>query len=522
MSFYTIFDFLKRDKLKIQEKVERFLKNYYKELKSIIVLFMVVLYFFTAKNSNGFYYADEHFQIVEFANLKLGNNEVSDMAWEYEAKIRPAVQPVLCYFFIKGFSLFSINSPYDIAFGLRLITGAFSMFMLLFFIRRTEGLFLDLRYKIYYYFIGASLCYLAFMNVRFSSETWSGLLLVSCFLLMLDVEKGKGNFYSVGAVFGLAFLFRFQVAFSFFGIILWFLFMKKSRWVDLFKMLLTFFLIVMLGVVIDSLFYGAFVFTSLNYFYLGTDVDKASLFGVEPWYFYITNILTEPNMFIGLPTLVALVVFVVKKSKHFLTWMVVPFIFFHSLVPHKEIRFLFPLLNFIPFVLVTVLYESKIQFEKRWFVNLVIGLVVFVNLVFLILLASKPNGPGRLHHTKYIYDNYKKSQVRLLYQDKDYPFVKKDWELTMNFYKQKNLKTMMLEDISSLDSVVESSNSTTFLLINKKSLDEDTDVGDSEDWELVNESMPLKIKWVRFFENYGIKVPKSDLLLLLFRYKKKE
>lgn len=49
------------------------------------------------------------------------------------------------------------------------------------------------------------------------------------------------------------------------------------------------------------------------------------------------------------------------KRKHVITWVMLPFIVGHLLVGHKELRFLIPLLSFMPFV---ILDSLQILAEK--------------------------------------------------------------------------------------------------------------------------------------------------------------
>ena len=48
--------------------------------------------------SRGFYHPDEHFQILEYARLKLFGAETTDyMPWEYHAMMRPGIQPFIAW-----------------------------------------------------------------------------------------------------------------------------------------------------------------------------------------------------------------------------------------------------------------------------------------------------------------------------------------------------------------------------------------------------------------------------------------
>jgi phosphatidylinositol glycan class B len=59
------------------------------------LLLIGAIYLLTAIHSNGFHHPDEHYQIVELAGLKGGWNTGANLTWEYDAQIRPALQPMI-------------------------------------------------------------------------------------------------------------------------------------------------------------------------------------------------------------------------------------------------------------------------------------------------------------------------------------------------------------------------------------------------------------------------------------------
>lgn len=62
--------------------------------RKIIFIIACFVYGTFAIYNNGFYHYDEHYQLIEFAEFKSGHNKPSDLAWEYHAQIRSAVQPI--------------------------------------------------------------------------------------------------------------------------------------------------------------------------------------------------------------------------------------------------------------------------------------------------------------------------------------------------------------------------------------------------------------------------------------------
>src|SRR5690606_39751816 len=65
------------------------------------------------------------------------------------------------------------------------------------------------------------------------------------------------------------------------------------------------------------------------------------------------------------------------RSRHVLVWMVLPFVLFHVALPHKELRFLYPLADLMPLLLVMSLdivmrhwpaFTARIQ-GKGWIIG---------------------------------------------------------------------------------------------------------------------------------------------------------
>ena len=86
--------------------------KYHQQLNTawlVIFLIAVVVNIITAIYSTGYYYADEHYQVIEFAGYKLGTHQPDELAWEFAYKLRPALQPAICYVLIKTASALGIS-----------------------------------------------------------------------------------------------------------------------------------------------------------------------------------------------------------------------------------------------------------------------------------------------------------------------------------------------------------------------------------------------------------------------------
>jgi len=94
-----------------------------------LLLAGVIVYGTTAWCSVGHYGTDEHFQILEFANYKLGLTPINDLPWEFPARVRSGLQPMLAYGAIRAADTLGANSPFTQVFLLRLITGLLCLWM---------------------------------------------------------------------------------------------------------------------------------------------------------------------------------------------------------------------------------------------------------------------------------------------------------------------------------------------------------------------------------------------------------
>jgi alpha-1,2-mannosyltransferase len=147
---------------------------------------------------------------------------------------------------------------------------------------------------------------------------------------------------------------------------------------------------------VDSYNYGRVVFPPFNiavYNFGFTDKNLASLYGVEPWYFYILN------LFLNFGPILLFACFGCISSfrehrKHFKV-MIAPAILWFlvmSYVPHKEERFLYPIYPVIVFT--ASLFLNKIR--RKWLFVTVIFLSILVSISRVTALVKFYGGVGSL------------------------------------------------------------------------------------------------------------------------------
>lgn len=419
--------------------------NYKITINKAILIIALFVYTLTAFFSTGYFNADEHYQIIEFAGVIDGTNNTSDLPWEYTKKIRSIIQPAIAFSIFKISSFFSITDPYSKAFILRLITALLSVFIINNFINEAKR-FISSKHWVIFYLLSYFLWFLPFINVRFSSETWSGLFFLYGVTIILKKQINYYQYILLGTVLGFSFLFRYQISFAILGLLLWLFLIYKENLLKISICCAAILCTIFLGVLLDSWFYNEWTLAPYNYFLVNIIDDKASEFGTYPWYFYSILISLYSLLPIGIIIIFSSITFSLTKSKNLITWIIIPFLIIHSLVPHKEIRFLFPIINFIPLIIISS-YEYVL--EKKWYVKnkkwlrISLILIICLNFYALFFANTKASGDGRSAIIEKIHQLNDKQNLNILVTEDFYP--KYLWPLNSNFYQEKNANFINIE-----------------------------------------------------------------------------
>lgn len=445
-----------------------------------IITGAIIIYLVTAWNSEGYYHPDEHYQIIEFAGLKSGLNYPVDLAWEYEAQMRSAIQPAVCYLFFNMLNGIGISDPYDQMRWLRILTACLCFAAIYRFIKSTLPQ-ISPPFREAYKLLSWFLWFLPFINVRFSSETWSGIfLLLAVSTLQSARLKKNALFVCTGILLGISFLFRYQIAFAIAGLLGWLLLIKKEKATGIFTLLVSIVAVVQTGILIDYWFYGEYTLTAWNYFYTNIIQDAASGFGVSPWYFYFPETMKSGLYLIGGSIILAIPLLLFLKWDSMFVWLLIPFIVIHSVIPHKELRFLFPIANFIPVVLVLAWQEVRKKTLPALRLKILsyplIAVFITINTLALLICSFIPAGNGTKEITRFIHDHYGNEQVNLIFESGSNPYH--PWDgigLRENFYKDDNITLINVNELSS-PSAIASLPGRTRLLVARKSLVEDADM----------------------------------------------
>jgi len=382
---------------------------------TLLSLFIVTV---TAVFSTGFLHPDEHFQILELLKIKLEGKIIDPTIfnWDYHLRIRSWLQPFIYYTllfpvkFLDGFQM---------ALLIRLFNGLFGLYALLEFIR------LIAPRKEHYPILLLTLLtwFVPLLMVRTNSESLS----TSLFLLGFSFYEKKRKPFSM-IFLSLSFLVRYQMALVICPLILLDLLRKKICPFTLIKMSLCFILMVSFGSLVDYWGYGVWSLTPYNYFFENLIQDKASSFGVSPFYYYLYKPLIK-----GVPPLSLLVfacggIFIWKRRTDSLSIALLCFFIVHSLIPHKEVRFL----NFIYVVMAVYSATWLITAKKKK----LISLFIILNFIIMMKTSLFP-----AHSRIGLYQHVAETRDVRLFTPAGYP----PFRFTMPFYMNREIETKALD-----------------------------------------------------------------------------
>jgi phosphatidylinositol glycan class B len=422
------------------------MKTRYIYFLSIIVLII------TAFFSTGYHHFDEHFQILEFAGLKLNITQASNLPWEYHYQMRSAIQPALVVILYQFFNFPGIDNPFTIALMLRLFSATIAFTGMYLIYKTYERTILDSTLKKWFLLLSFFLWFMIYDSVRYSSENWSGSIFIIAFsLLKLKENTGKYHYLYVGLLLGLSFLFRFQAGFLISGLILWYLFIKKNISG---AVLLTLGVVILIGIgiLIDRWFYGEWTLTTWNYFNQAILLNKVKDFGSDPWWYYFEIVFIKTIPPFSIIFIFSIILFFIFKSKNVLTWIIFPFLLIHFIIGHKEARFLFPIIGFLPIIIIKVLEIIQEKWHKTFLENKFVKFTAksfwIANIIALLIIIFKP-ADNQISLYKKLYTDYNTPTTLFYIEDNPYHRI-----LDINFYKRKNLDIIKINSVSEINSDV--------------------------------------------------------------------
>tara|TARA_R110002072_G_scaffold1989_2_gene16378 strand:- start:91859 stop:93292 length:1434 start_codon:yes stop_codon:yes gene_type:complete len=412
-----------------------------------ILLLSLVLHVLAAIFSTGFQHFDEHFQIFEFLNLKLGNIPASNLPWEYREQIRPWFQVFCYYLFYKPFQLIGIENPFFFAFLFRLVTSLFGLYSLTKLWPLIQKWIKSEQVQLITWGVLNLSWFVPYIQVRTNSESFGisfFLWGISVFLLALDKEnRFIRNGLWAGLLFGFTYLSRSQMAFMVAFLWFWAVFIRRGNLKLLVSSAVGIILVIGLGVLFDYWGYEQWTFSTWHYF--RTNFLEGIMSNVKqyPWWWYFRLSLNRGIPPVSLPLILFTVFAWYKFRRHPLTWATLPLFIFHSYVGHKELRYIFPIIILCPIFVGLVIdkyrFEFKEFYKKKAFRHL-LNFILFVNFLFLIVATFRAANPA-VDFYQYIWN----SEIKEIKVTSENPYTMLG--LPLDFYKKKDLTITMLSDL---------------------------------------------------------------------------
>lgn len=352
----------------------------------------------TAYTALGFFHPDQHFQIIEFSSYQLGLTNGTGHIWELNSQIRSTFQVYLFSGYVLFCKAIGITNAFTQLTLLRLVFGS----LLWFFFNKVAIHFLkNNKQNLFYALLIINLSwFLPYSRTLFNSEMLGALLFflaIYWFDKWNEINTNQTKFLNiafVGFLFSLSFYARFQMAFGLLGFGVFLVINKYVK--SIFAISVGFLVGCVLNTGLDAIFYSKLVCTPYLYFKANIIDGVAKSFGEATADYYLWVLLVVTTI---APLSIILFWRFFKNSitnlKHPLVLAVAFFIVGHSLVGHKEERFMFPIINILPIIIalnlkpLSSIYDSKILWLKNGFKTL-LWCSIGLNFLLLVLFMSIP------------------------------------------------------------------------------------------------------------------------------------
>jgi phosphatidylinositol glycan class B len=309
-----------------------------------------------------------------------------------------------------------------------------------------------------------------------------------------------------GLCCGMAFEFRYQIAFAVAGLVFWVLCVSsedRRRAIRNVAMMFAWIAVPLaLGTLVDHWGYGQWAFAPWNYFRTQLLEGIAAKSGTAPFGSYLLLMNWHPLAPLSLVITAAMLIAWVRHPRHIITWATIPFFVGHNLVGHKEVRYLFPMALMVAFLLVLAVAPTagpqpallrRFWERRRAWPAKVLYAINFLALAAVCLRAT----PSSLAIQKYIYDHYPQGcQVYVLGTKSPYENV----GYNMLFYRPPGLAVTHVADQKHLQALLENGPSHFLLITDRGSTPAAADAETLPQSAVVYRTYP---QWLEKYDYFG-------------------
>jgi len=376
-------------------------------------LFALITFLACAWFGVGLQSEDEFQHVILVAEHLRGNVGDDAMPLDFQRAWRSNLLPVIAAGVFEACEAIGISNPFTLTLLLRLITAVLALWAMHGLVRAVKP---ELRTENRQALDALSwfLWFVPVLLIRFSGEAWSALLFARGLSLLLE-EKPRSP-WAIGAWWGAAVICRPAVVLLPMAAMLWLLFVKKESRSRLLRIVGGGAAAIAIGIGVDAVAYGTFTVTLWNYGLAAMTGEEAWRFTVLPWYqhgLFIAKYATPP---LALLLFGASATLVLLKPKRILVWLLLPFLALHSVLPIKELRFLFPLAPLMPWLLVAawdaLCDRWPVMMKRDLWLRLLFPFAA-INLLALITALATPAGNGRIALAKEVRTRFGDERVHI-------------------------------------------------------------------------------------------------------------
>jgi phosphatidylinositol glycan class B len=339
----------------------------------------LLVHLFASFSSEGFMQHDEHYQVLEYASYQLGHTNASELPMEFQEKMRSWLLPAVVYGLFSVLKFVGLQDPFGLAIALRIFVGFFSCLVFWIGAVATIRLLKFSQIKAYVPMIFLATWFVPFLQVRPSSDNLSTqFFLLALFTQMLfypelfrfERQRQESRCLYLpdlltGVFLGLAIVLRFHVLFLIGTFAVWLIVTKKFSFPKFLLIACGLLISGLLGYAVDSWGYGTPVFSLANYLSFSFSSHVQSSILPAPWYQYFKYMLVRGVPPLGVIYVLALLGLGWRNRQHWLFWFFIAYVGVHSLIGHKEIRYLYPLYLMAPLTL-SLWLDSQMERGKSY------------------------------------------------------------------------------------------------------------------------------------------------------------
>ena len=219
--------------------------------------------------------------------------------------------------------------------------------------------------------------------------------------------------------------------------------------------------IVAVGTLIDRWGYGRWTIVPWNYFHKDVVEGRPNLDATDPVWAYLTKLVANPMAPLTILWMLAMLVTWIRFPRSVVTWTTLPFFAVHSLVPHKELRYLFPLTLIATFAFVLAFVPDADSLPRpAWLATMwrhragwgkALVAVNLVGLLYACFIAREPS----LNFQRYLINHYPQGCTMYVLGDQTRsPF--ENVGATMFFYRPPNFTCRRLHSEDELAAIMRS------------------------------------------------------------------